>query len=258
MKYPAILRLSNGCVVLATSLGCGFSLKDYRDEYESTYANKFYKDFHGFESAINITHEYLANTYGEVVSPEHAEFIIELAELYGFKRAFTSPRKAINAFAFKGDNLYLYGMGLDELTQLPTRKITIPLPPKQIQTATPEEEFEMTQIMKNAGDNLVLGCEDSKCEWPCVGSIVTWGNKSVKGEVKALSDGLAWIKNEYGNYCSEYVSSLQKPKTPEEELRDDIVQTIHDDVYQGAYEKQYLEVFANALMSNYNITKKPQ
>lgn len=111
------------------------------------------------------------------------------------------------------------------------------------------EILKIAEELKNAGDNLVLGCEDgidnlcdrvaesilkknptrsgcedSKCnEWLRVGSIVTWGNKSVKGEVKALSDGLAWIKNEYGNYCSEYVSSLQKPKTPEEDLRDDIV-----------------------------------
>jgi len=29
--------------------------------------------------------------------------------------------------------------------------------------------------MKNNGDNLVLGCEDSKCEeWPCVGDEVVY------------------------------------------------------------------------------------
>ncbi len=103
--------------------------------------------------------------------------------------------------------------------------------------------------LKNAGDNLILGCEDSRCDgWiPQVGSIVTWGNKSVKGEVKALSDGLAWIKNEYGNYCSEYVSSLQKPKTPEEELRDDIIAIANLKHPAG---------IAHDLMSKYNITPK--
>tara|TARA_R110002124_G_C8974544_1_gene515780 strand:- start:31596 stop:32288 length:693 start_codon:yes stop_codon:yes gene_type:complete len=190
----------------------------------------------------NITLEYLQNTYGEVVSPEHAEFIIELCLENLINFAVNNARRKY--FAINGGKLYFFCLEIDA-SNIGSKKITIPLPPKE--------------PLKNAGDNLILGCEDSKCdEWPKVGSIVTWGNKSVKGEVKALSDGLAWIKNEYGNYCSEYVSSLQKPKTPEEELRDDIMQTIHDDVYNRAYEKQSLEVFANALMSKYNITKKPQ
>ena len=117
------------------------------------------------------------------------------------------------------------------------------------------ESYRM--IDKNAGDNLVLGCEDSKCnECPQVGSIVTWGNKSVRGEVKALSDGLAWIKNEYGNYCSEYVSSLQKPKTPEEELRDEIGVYLCEK-YNFITGAESLEITEKLLMK-YNITKKPQ
>lgn len=202
----------------------------------------------------NITHEYLANTYGEVVSPEHAEFIIELCKVGDID--FVASKKGISKFKyFRINESYLgfYTEPRNAKSQGP-KKITIPLPPKQIQTATPEEEFEMKQIMKNAGDNLVLGCEDSKCdEWPCVGSIVTWGNKSVKGEIKALSDGLAWIKNEYSNYCSEYVSSLLKPKTPEEELRDELFNCKKPNL-----DTLQAEDLSQWLITNYEIKKKPQ
>lgn len=105
----------------------------------------------------------------------------------------------------------------------------------------------------------------AKDEWPKVGDEVTWGNKSVKGEIKAISDGFAWIKNDYGNYCTEYVNKLQKPKKPEQELRDELVEFIDriDSVWKG--ENHYNpvpvtahEFIADAILSKYSITKKPQ
>jgi len=122
-KSPCIIKDTTNTVLIMND-GFGYHLHgDFQGEISD---REYYID----SDCKNITREYLQNTYGEVESPEHAEFIIELAELHGIKRAFTSPMKTINAFAFKGGNLYLYGLGLDELTQLPTRKITIPLPPK--------------------------------------------------------------------------------------------------------------------------------
>ena len=229
MKYPYIGELLSGTGGVAIFLNdyTAAPLNDSGDNWRESEIFTYSCYFHS-PSFKNITHEYLANTYGEVKSPEHAEFIIELAELHGIKRAFTSPMKTINAFAFKGGNLYLYGMGLDELTQLPTRKITIPLPPK--------------------------ADKQESSEWPKVGSIVTWGNKSVKGEVKALSDGLAWIKNEYGNYCSEYVSSLQKPKTPEEELHE----WMQERIGNGIANNFDCEQITHDLLHHLDIKKKPQ
>jgi len=108
-------------------------------------------------------------------------------------------------------------------------------------TGEPEED---------AGMNLIFGDSDKCKEWPCVGSKVTWGNKSVSGEVKAISEGLAWIKNEYGNHCTEYLSALSKPKTPEEELRDDIIEII-----ESSPSSDYA---MDVIAEKYNITKKPQ
>ena len=176
----------------------------------------------------NITHEYLQNTYGEVLSPEHAEFIIEMAKNEGLGVYVDSPKINRAFFTFNESSGLFFYDSEEDINKGRCKKITIPLPPK----ADRKESNE----------------------WPCVGSVVTWGNKSVKGEVKALSDGLAWIKNEYGNYCSEYVSSLQKPKTPEEELRDDIL-----DCDNFAITESKANQLANWLTNKgYEIKKKPQ
>ena len=211
------------------------------------------------ENDINITREYLANTYGKVESKEHAEFIVELCRIHGIPIIYSSKPSEAKSFEVNKGYISLHSIGINELNVSSQKLITIPLPPKQIQTATSKEEFEMQQIMKNNGDNLVLGCEDSKYEeWPCVGDEVCWSNGKRKGELKSICEGWAWIKDDSGEFVSLMSKYIKKPKTPEEELRDDIVQTIHNDIYHGLYEKQQLEVFANTLMSKYNITKKPQ
>ena len=185
------------------------------------------------ENDTSVTTEYLQNTYGEVVSPEHAEFIIELAELHGFKVIDVGNE---NKFFYLNSSEILFTKFKRFIPEVDSRKqITIPLPPK--------------------ADNQELS------EWPCVGSVVTWGNKSVKGEVKALSDGLAWIKNEYGNYCSEYVSSLQKPKTPAEELRDNLESEIKSMVNFTNYNPRKIAewIIGGEIEGlSYDIKKKPQ
>ena len=187
----------------------------------------------------NITHEYLDNTYGEVVSPEHAEFIVELAELHGIKRAFTSPMKTINAFAFKGGNLYLYGLVLDELTQLPTRKITIPLPPK--------------------------ADKQESSEWPQVGDEVFWSNGCYSGVVKARHWNDLWVMESCGEFSTLYIDDVKKPKTPEEKLRDDIQSIIfkrHAEMVTSIHVKNSLIAMSNSateiLLDEFEIKRKPQ
>ena len=268
MKYPYIGQWKEPELTVLFVANCeGFEVENAQN-YKRDWSEREY---------TNITREYLANTYGEVQSPEHAEFIIELAELHGLKVWFPSDGlKRITHFACAHGEISMHSHNCEGIVRAANLKqITIPLPPKQIQTTTPEEEFEMEQIMKNAGDNLVLGCEDSKCdEWPQVGDevlicnikpdsrVIDFNNEKVKVIAKTKDERgtVLTVSNPFqGIGAIMFISKhVKKPKTPEEELRDEIVQTIHDDVYGGVYEKQYLEVFANVLMSKYNITKKPQ
>ena len=73
--------------------------------------------------------------------------------------------------------------------------------------------------MKNNGDNLVLGCDDSKCkEWPKVGDEVLLYDRPCM--VIGIDGDAFWIKKESGRYDIASRHQLQKPKTPEEELRE--------------------------------------
>ena len=260
-KSPCIIKDTTNTVLIMND-GFGYHLHgDFHGEISD---NQYYID----EDCTNITHEYLQNTYGKVVSPEHAEFIIELGKNAGFSVWGMSEINGVFSFLFRDDELCLFETKLKKLesTNLKhsnCKKITIPLPPKADSKKWTPDFYDLGELPRHfdcvcnkCGGKCCTGqCDKQELsEWPCVGSVVTWGNKSVKGEVKALSDGLAWIKNEYGNYCSEYVSSLQKPKTPEEELRDDIL-----DCDNFAITESKANQLANWLTNKgYEINKKPQ
>jgi len=252
------------------------------------------------ENDINITQEYLTNTYGKVKSKEHAEFIFELAKLHGFD--VVGSTNNAKSFEFSGDSaLVLYEIPTDIFANNEeSRLITIPLPPKQIQTATSEEEFEMQQIMKNNGDNLVLGCEDSinkLCdqaaeqilkkkpaftvrensegeEWPCVDDEVIvridvhqWDVKyghnvdGMNGVVRSIfkDDDVTVYAVSVDGVCYCFVRGLlQKPKTPEEELRDEIELIIKESIDEDYSPSANAEHITSEILSKYNITKKPQ
>lgn len=211
----------------------------------------------------NITREYLQNTYGVVESKEHAEFIIGLAENAGLDVGTYSEKR--DSYFYTGDDYTGFTDSESLASNLDEKLITIPLPPKQIQTAAQEEEFEMDRIMKNAGDNLILGCEDSKCdEWPKVGDEVEFPTgRGVLIVSKPDEQGIVIVKSldeDFGNvYKRVSLKAIKKPKTSEEELRDDIIE-----LTLGHMENKSHPIEANAyylfsdLMSKYNITKKPQ
>ena len=87
-------------------------------------------------------------------------------------------------------------------------------------------------------------------EWPKVGEAVQTSDGV--GEVKLLPDSKGYyvisIKDEYYQYQFD---ELSKPKTPEQELRDDIEYAIHHFEGDKVAGRKWL-------MSKYNITKKPQ
>jgi len=244
----------------------------------------------------NITHEYLQNTWGLIESKEHAEFIVELAELHGFEFVAKLSGKA-KYFRINESYVGFYETEIGAL-HIGFQKITIPLPPKQIQTATPEDEFEMTQIIKNAGDNLILGCEDgvenlcdrvaesilkknhirlgcedSKCDkWiPQVGDEVVAYDIGFEREMTMIYRGknknnASIVEFENGNVILlGFEGKIKKPKTPEEELRDEIKKEVFSSfaIMPELFARRDVvisisECVASELARKYNITKKPQ
>lgn len=111
-----------------------------------------------------------------------------------------------------------------------------------------------------AGHNLVFAASECK-EWPCVNDDVVWGDLTHKWVVKSISDGFAWIKRDSGEYETVYISSLKKPKTPEEAFRDEVTEVIWKANEQWSNSKgerqiSVQEFVAIALLTKYNITPK--
>ena len=241
--YPAIYRAVDG----------GEYLYANKDNYYSYKRKSWDKSDNcdNHENDTNITREYLPNTYGKVESKEHAEFIIELAKLHGFDS---------NDYTFGCDEFFYitnFFAGFCKTAAVAANRgeklITIPLPPKQIQTATSEEN-EMQQIMKNNGDNLILGCEDSKCkEWPCVNDDVEYRNCKWKVASKYKNMLMLVTPDDCGFALAE-IKEVEKPKTPEEELREWLQERIGYGIASGFD----CEAIAHDLLHHLKITKKPQ
>lgn len=191
MKYPAIIRNDNEVEMLLLNKGSAIILSD-------THKGEVHDVFPRFRRRyVDITHEYLSNTWGVVESKEHAEFIIELAELHGFG-VWNSHKidcgESVKMFFFcPVDNaLQLYHNDISQSMINGEKQITIPLPPKAK-------------------------------EWkPEVGDTVTWGNKVCNGVVKAVDGNLAWIKNDHANYVTEYIDNLVKPKSKQDLLIEEL------------------------------------
>ena len=236
MKYPAVFRDtntsssgdSNQQTVLIYQDGDAIHLTGkFKGQYTARWSTF---------NAINITQEYLSNTWGVVESKEHAEFIVELCKVNDIE-VFNGFDIGITNFAIvKNEVIFTYGK--PQVSEH-DKQITIPLPPKA--------------EANEAGHNLVFASSECK-EWPCVCDEVVWGDLTHKGVVKSISDGFAWIKRDSGEYTTVYISSLKKPKTPEEALRDD-VSTYLCDKYKFIFKAEALEI-TDELLTKYNITPK--
>lgn len=183
----------------------------------------------------NITAEYLANTYGEVKSKEHAEFIVKLCENAGinvFPQLFDA-----NHFVIKGK---LSFHNCERITSSELKQITIPLPPEC------EEKIYRYEGMghKPKHSNCVCTKCGGRCcigncgEWPKVGDdaeicespafeLSVKSSKFIgkKGIVRAKfenSDGVMVYVLEVNteNVFCFHLQNIKKPKTPEQELRE--------------------------------------
>lgn len=242
MKYPYISKSGNvlGYLVLNES-----NVWLFQNEEWITFNTREFK---------NDTPEFLANTYGEVKSKEHAHFIVELGEGAGYELVGSvSPNRA-GVFVFDGENKTLFFMlgGGSLRGGSVLKQITIPLPP----------ESKDNDSLKNNGDNLMFGGADKCEEWPCVNDEVLTSDGN--GVVKLLPDSKGYyVVSINGEYYQYQLYELEKPKTTEQELRDEIINCIHNhnEIWRDNNNEMEVSVYefvGDALLSKYNITKKPQ
>jgi len=193
MKLPAIIKYTmHNHIVLCFENGHAYHLDG---EFKGEWSDDYYID----HTARNNTAEYLANTYGEVKSKEHAEFIVKLAEVNGidFDGEVGISSNYFCFFPSNSKQLTFWRKEKDASKHGSRKQITIPLPPE---------------------------CEGVD-EWPVVGDKVQTSDGV--GTVKLLPDSKGYyvisIKDEYYQYQFD---ELSKPKTPEQELHDDIAEQL--------------------------------
>lgn len=169
MKYPYIGKgIESGSIVLIYG-------KDSAIVMDSkTWAAKDSEDTEVDESYFkNITAEYLANTYGEVKSKEHAEFIVRLAEVNGFDIGIKSNIPSV--FEFSGMLLNVYANDISSFAHnVESKLITIPLPPECEEKIYRYEGMEQKPkhfdcVCTKCGGRCCIGNCDG---WPKVGDEV--------------------------------------------------------------------------------------
>lgn len=207
---------------------------------ESNCFSSGFKIVVGEDTLKNITREYLENTYGKVESKEYAEFISKLAMSAGFGFPFNKV-KSNGYFSVSGGNIYFWGSE-NVASSLNEKLITIPLPPKE------PESKEWPQV----GDDVTVRIDAH--QWD-----VKYGHEvdSKKGVVRSVfKDGKVTVYAvSVDGVCYCFVRGLlQKPKTPEQELRDELIAAMDD----SGTAFTYAEYMAKYLLSNYELTKKPQ
>lgn len=245
-KYPYIGKGNHsGAVFLFFREGAALRMQQGENSSYSTFENDISEG-----RCTNITHEHLKNTWGVVESKEHAEFIVELAELHGFELTDGSDTYG-EYFSFDGGSIcFVY---LESIAKMRCKKITIPLPPK----ADKQDVSEWPKV----GDKVLIDVS---------GYDVIYG-KNIDGLTAVVrsifKDGEATVyavSRDGACYCFTG-GILKKPKTTEEELRDDLINTISSCLtfIPGMLDKsdEVMQVSHQAacnLIARYNITKKPQ
>ena len=261
--YPYIGKSDIGNITLFTDEKSGLSIFN-----SGAYSNNEYRTDWVECGFKNITHEYLANTYGEVVSHEHAEFIIELAENESLGVYVDSPKINRAFFTFNESSGLFFYDSEEDINKDRCKKITIPLPPKAKPKIYPQENLGETPkhfdcVCNKCGGKCCTGqCDKQESsEWPQIGDEVCWSNGKRKGELKSICDGWAWIKDDGGEFVSLMAKFIKKPKTPEEELRDNLESEIKSMVNFTNYNPRKIAewIIGGEIDGlSYDIKKKPQ
>lgn len=246
IEYPCIMEhIETGRPVLFFGKGVGVRLID----------NQFHADWEDSQFK-NITSEYLTSTWGVVESEEHADFIKKLAKANGIPIFYSKEAiegKEVLFFECSDGFLRLWSDGCaDEHL----KQIIIPMPPKSDAKSDAKKESPE------------LG------EWPMVGDdVVLNGKHHIKLSTKASNHiGCKGVlKSRFKNNENEdvyviefpnldcicvFLGSIEKPKTPEQELRDELIEYLNELGSSARYCFGGNELAADELLKTYNITKK--
>lgn len=230
MKYPYIGKVEaegGSSILIKSSKSIGYIIKNNLDDaLEGLWESGYCGDSH----IKNITTEYLANTYGEVKSKEHAEFIVKLANNHGAICPTDINYNKCKFFYFSSTGALFFTK--EKVVKLATdyKQITIPLPAE---------------------------CE-SVDEWPKVGDEVYL--KCGSGIIKLPKDNEGfYIVEVNGDYtaCKAYEMKKDKPKTEDEILAEELIAK-----YRHLSKTQQVHAIATDIINNaisrYNVTKKPR
>ena len=213
----------------------------------------------------NITREYLANTYGKVESKEHAEFIELLAKVNGFNVSVSVAHSTY--FVFYDRFVDFYSVELSKLSVEDMKQITIPMPPKEV------DEIPDHNVLQDRK----IECDSD--EWPVIGDTVVIntdkehpltfdkvGFASVNLEVIAKTERKGGVILTLENNALCVIALLhgdwiKKPKTPEEELRDELSKQLASLTNESlSSEGSWIISIADAIMNNelngFDIKKK--
>lgn len=235
IKYPYIGKSKLESVVLFFSKGTGFFLESGVDEEGNKKTHPDLNKTSGCwieDNFKNITREYLTNTWGVVESEEHAEFIKKLAKANGISlfcsEGVLSGGK-VRFFECENGPLTLWHDG-DAEEHL--KQITIPMPPK-------------SEVEK----------ESSESEFPQIGDEVVYNGETYIVKLPKDKDGHI-VVDRNGSWCNPHVEDVEKPKTPEQELRDELIEYLNELGSSARYCFGGNELAADELLKTYNITKK--
>ena len=192
----------------------------------------------------NYTEEFLANTYGEVKSKEHAEFIVKLAEANGFEigQVDDNPK----SFMIYDNVICTHRLSHNQLSNGFNRKqITIPLPPKCESVDEWPKVGDKVLISDDVQIHESYGFKGKTCK--VIGICESEGKKVLTLEHESL--GL--VAFNMGEW-------IKKPKTPEQELRDELISDFREIGQSGIVLIGMYDKVVDEFLSKYNITKKPQ
>lgn len=235
MKYPAILKpnYDSSIRVLVFNEENAIHLEGIHKGIRTHY--------HIDEDVENITHEYLSNTWGVVESKEHAEFIVEIAKLYGIRTIKWGEK--VTHFNFRithgvfSLNLLGFNFSKENLKQ-----ITIPLPPKspssKVLERLPQPPKHIDCICNKCGGKCCIGNCD---EWLKVGGRVLFTpNPSINYNIECTvtfigSKYIILIDGKGKEYSRRKAKAIiEKLKASEEELRDEWPKTGDKVEYNGS------------------------
>ena len=215
MKYPYIgkLKSDNSGIVLFCSDSFGAQLNCKGSGWRKDDIGVYSADDDWDEDKFkNITTEYLANTYGEVKSKEHAEFIKLLAETNKIPCAVVSIDMNYTMFYVIDGCLFFCLKEIDVVGDY--KKITIPLPP----------ECESVDEWPKVGDEVMF--TDLLQHYDAYRDNYCLKTSKVIARFNTEQGEFITVRREYCAVMTVRVDmvlkdgALVKPKTPEQELRD--------------------------------------